>query len=183
VLHHRWTSRQHNRHFTAAPRDHGIGEITCLAETDLERTRRGWSARQGPLRSCSSLWRGPNDSGRAPGFDALAATADAWLQTHDTLPGVVLHVRRFAGWENVGGVLRHVRFVCDHHRKVRRVALATDSALADLAPHVAEHFAHAELRRFGYDELNEAVAWASGRGDRRPVAAPVQVRAGSEVRV
>ena len=63
---------------------------------------------------------------RAQDFDALAATADAWLATHEALPGVVLHARAFPGWENIGGLLRHVRFVRDHHRAVRRVALAVD---------------------------------------------------------
>ena len=99
---------------------------------------------------------------RAQDFDALAATADAWLATHDRLPGVVLHTRGFPGWENIGGLLRHVRFVRDHHRKVRRVALAADTALADLLPRLAEHFVQAELRHFGYDELDDAIAWAAG---------------------
>ena len=99
---------------------------------------------------------------RAQDFDALAATADTWLATHDALPGVVLHARAFPGWENIDGLLHHIRFVRDHHRKVRRVALAVDSTLADLAPRVAEHFGRAELRHFGYDELDDAVAWAAG---------------------
>ena len=37
---------------------------------------------------------------RAQDFDALAATADTWLETHDALPGVVIHARAFPGWEN-----------------------------------------------------------------------------------
>jgi hypothetical protein len=100
---------------------------------------------------------------RAQDFDALAATADAWLATHDELPGVVVHARTFPGWENIGGLLRHMRFVRDHHRAVRRVALAADTRLADLVPRLAEHFVKAEIRHFGYDELDEAVAWATAR--------------------
>jgi hypothetical protein len=55
-----------------------------------------------------------------------------------------------------------VRFVRDHQRRVRRVALASDSRLADLVPRLAEHFVQAEVRRFGYDALDAAVAWAGG---------------------
>jgi hypothetical protein len=106
---------------------------------------------------------------RAQDFDALATTADAWLATHEALSGVVLHARVFPGWENVGGLLRHARFVRDHHRAVRRVALASDSKLADLVPRLAEHFVQAELRHFGYDELDDAVAWAAG-GRQGPAA-------------
>ncbi|ASN22833.1 STAS/SEC14 domain-containing protein [Streptomyces pluripotens] len=98
---------------------------------------------------------------RAQDFEALAQTADNWLETHDTLPGVVVHARQFPGWENIGSLVRHMRFVRDHHRKVRKVALAADSNLADLAPRLANHFTQAEVRRFGYDELDDAVAWAA----------------------
>ncbi|MEV0495195.1 STAS/SEC14 domain-containing protein [Streptomyces atratus] len=98
---------------------------------------------------------------RAQDFDALGLTADSWLETHEELAGVVVHARAFPGWENVGSLLRHVRFVRDHHRKVRRVALAADTKLADLVPHLANHFIQAEVRRFGYDDLEDAVGWAA----------------------
>jgi hypothetical protein len=99
---------------------------------------------------------------RAQDFDALAATADGWIEAHGDLPGIVIHARTFPGWENLGGLIRHLRFVRDHERRVRRAALASDSRLADLAPRLAEHFAHAEVRRFGYDALEDAIAWAGG---------------------
>ena len=113
---------------------------------------------------------------RAQDFDAVAATADAWLATHDLLPGVVLHARAFPGWENVGSLLRHVRFVRDHHRAVRRVALAADAGLAELLPRLGEHFVAAELRHFGYDELDDAVAWAAAPRGRQPAASAVETR-------
>ena len=107
---------------------------------------------------------------RAQDFDALAATADAWLATHDALPGVVLHARTFPGWENVGGLLRHARFVRDHHRAVRRVAVTSDSKLADVVPRLADHFVQAEVRHYRHDELDAAIAWAAGDG-RTPASA------------
>ncbi|WP_460105315.1 SpoIIAA family protein [Streptomyces sp. YKOK-J1] len=108
---------------------------------------------------------------RVQDFDALARTVDDWLDTHEALDGVVVHARAFPGWENVKSLLRHVRFVRDHHRRVRRIALAADSRFAELAPHLANHFVRAEVRRFEYDELEEAVAWASGPPG-RDTAAP-----------
>lgn len=105
---------------------------------------------------------------RAQDFDALAQTADNWLATHDALAGVVVHARDFPGWENIKGLLRHVRFVRDHHRKVRKVALAADSKLAELMPHFANHFVQAEVRQFRHDELDDAVAWAASPPSRRP---------------
>ena len=110
---------------------------------------------------------------RTADFDSLAATVDSWLTTHEALPGVVVHARAVPGWENIGALVRHLRFVRDHHRRVRRVALAVDGALAGLAPDVAGHFVHAQLRRFGYDRLDDAITWASGR-DGHDSTAPAQ---------
>ncbi|WP_225829901.1 STAS/SEC14 domain-containing protein [Streptomyces sp. NK08204] len=108
---------------------------------------------------------------RTQDFDALAQTADSWLETHDALAGIVVHARAFPGWENIASLLRHVRFVRDHHRRVARIALAADSRLAALVPHLANHFVQAEVRQFGYGALDEALAWAAGPSDRDPADA------------
>jgi hypothetical protein len=67
-------------------------------------------------------------------------------------------------------MLGHFRFVRDHHRTIRRVALAADGAVAELAPRLAEHFIRAEITRFGYDELDEAVVCS--RTSARPKTRP-----------
>ncbi|MGE5276507.1 MAG: STAS/SEC14 domain-containing protein [Acidobacteriota bacterium] len=99
---------------------------------------------------------------RAQDFDALSATADSWIEAHGDLNGIVIHAREFPGWENLGSFLRHVRFVRNHHQKVKRIALAADSKLASLAPRFGEHFVKAEVKGFGYGDLETAVAWAGG---------------------
>jgi len=98
---------------------------------------------------------------RASDFDALASTADAWIREHGRLSGLVVHAREFPGWENFAGLVRHLRFVREHHRVIERVALAADSRLASLGPRIAEHFVAAEVRHFAYDEIDAAIEWAS----------------------
>lgn len=100
---------------------------------------------------------------RAQDFDALALTADTWIEGHGDLQGLIIHAREFPGWENLGSLVRHVRFVRDHHRKVKRIALAVDSKLASVAPLIGEHFVKAEVKSFGYDELDAAITWAGPR--------------------
>ena len=99
---------------------------------------------------------------RSQDFDALAVTADTWIEAHGSLQGLVIHAREFPGWENLGSLLRHLQFVRDHHRKVKRIALAADAKLASLAPKIGEHFIQAEVKSFGYDALDAAIAWAAG---------------------
>jgi len=107
---------------------------------------------------------------RARDFDELAATADTWIEAHGHLQGLVIHARRFPGWENLGGLIRHVRFVRDHHRKIKRIALSADGELATLAPRLGEHFVQAEVKSFAYDALDAAIAWAAGADVSGPAA-------------
>jgi hypothetical protein len=99
---------------------------------------------------------------RATDFDAIALTADTWIEAHGSLHGIVIHAREFPGWENLGGFLRHMRFIRNHQQKVTRVAVATDGKLASLAPHIAEYFVKAELKAFPYDAIESAITWARG---------------------
>ena len=96
----------------------------------------------------------------AEDFDVLSLTADTWIEAHGGLQGIVIHAREFPGWENLGSLIRHIQFIRDHHRNVKRVALAADVKLASVAPAIAEHFIQAQLKRFEYDELDLAIAWA-----------------------
>lgn len=103
---------------------------------------------------------------RKQDFDALGVTADAWIEAHGSLQGIVIRAREFPGWENFGSLVRHVRFVRDHHKKVKRIALAADAKLATIAPKIAEHFIQAEVKSFSYEQLDAAIAWAGGSNTR-----------------
>jgi hypothetical protein len=106
-------------------------------------------------------------------FDALDAAADTWIESADgSLRGIVVHARQFPGWENLGSVLRHVRFVRDHHRRIRRVALAVDGTVAQIAPALVDHFVQAEVKQFGAEDVEAAVVWA---GAQAPRETPPQV--------
>jgi hypothetical protein len=103
---------------------------------------------------------------RAADFDALALTVDSCIETHGALQGLVIHTREFPGWENLKGMLHHVRFVRDHRNKVKKIALAADSKVASLAPHLAELFFKGEVKSFAYDALDGAISWAGTRETR-----------------
>jgi hypothetical protein len=102
---------------------------------------------------------------RAQDFDALTATADTFIHAQGRLNGLVLHAEHFPGWENLASLLKHVRFVRDHHAKIERIALVTDAKAATFMPRIAEHFVKAELKHFPYASLEDAIAWAH-RGSR-----------------
>lgn len=95
-------------------------------------------------------------------FDRLAAIVDPWLEEHQMLHGVVIHIRKFPGWENFGSLLRHIQFVRGHHKNVERVAIAGGGLAVEILPRVASHFVKAEVKSFDYESLDRAVAWAAG---------------------
>lgn len=98
---------------------------------------------------------------RAEDFETVAADVDPWIEAHGPLHGVVVHARAFPGWENVAALMSHLRFVRDHERDVRRVALALDGALPEIAATIGKHFVAAELKAFPYDKVADALAWAA----------------------
>lgn len=95
----------------------------------------------------------------ADDFAAVAAEVDPWLATHGQLRGVLVHAKAFPGWEDFAGFLGHVGFVRTHVQKIRRVAIASDSAFLTIAPQIAKLFVHAEVRHFGYAECDAAAEW------------------------
>ena len=92
-------------------------------------------------------------------FAKLTKTVDEYLETHDALMGLLIHTREFPGWEDFEGFIGHIRFVKDHHRKIKRVALVSDSRMASVAPKLANHFVSAEVKSFEYNNYQEALDW------------------------
>jgi hypothetical protein len=92
-------------------------------------------------------------------FVRLAQTLDPYLADGGTLAGIIIEAPNFPGWESFGAMAAHFRFVRDHHKKIRRVALVTDSALGTVAEKLASHFVSAEIRSFRSGDLKVAKQW------------------------
>jgi hypothetical protein len=106
----------------------------------------------------------PQSALEAADFAQLAKTADPHIEKTGGLAGLIVDARAFPGWESFGALAAHIRFVRDHHRRIRRVAVVTDSALGKLAEKLAAHFVAAKIRRFKAGELEAARQWILGKG-------------------
>lgn len=98
---------------------------------------------------------------RIEDFDALSLLVDPWIESHGELHGLVLHVHSFPGWESLGGLIRHLRFVQEHHQKIGRIAVVGEGGLVEHAPALASHFVAAEVRHFADAQLEGALEWAA----------------------
>lgn len=92
-------------------------------------------------------------------FSALGAAVDAYLSDHPKLHGVLIHAKTFPGWESMAGFGAHLDFIRARYKKVERVALVTDSHMADVAQTLAPYLSAAKVRHFAFSQDAKALDW------------------------
>lgn len=92
-------------------------------------------------------------------FVALSAAVDPQIDQQGDLAGLIIEAPHFPGWDSFGALVTHLRFVRDHHKHVKKVAVVTDSHLGDAAEHLASHFVSAQIRHFPAGAADQAKAW------------------------
>lgn len=95
-------------------------------------------------------------------FQAAARKVDASIAETGCMNGIVIHAKSFPGWDSIAALVAHLKFVKDHHQKLSRVALATESIAAHIAEVFATHFVSAEIKIFSYQEIDKATQWVIG---------------------
>jgi stage II sporulation SpoAA-like protein len=95
-------------------------------------------------------------------FVKLAREVDPHIEATGALAGLIVEISAFPGWESLGAMAAHFRFVRDHHKRIGKVAVVTDSVLGNVAEHLASHFVSAEIRHFSAGELEAARQWILG---------------------
>lgn len=92
-------------------------------------------------------------------FAELAAAVDPHIEAHGDLAGLILNAPSFPGWDSFGAMVTHLRFVRDHQKHVKKIAVVTDSHLGDVAEHLTSHFVSAEVRHFPAGQVEQARQW------------------------
>jgi hypothetical protein len=101
----------------------------------------------------------PDGPLEAADFERLTKEVEPFIAANGRLSGLLINAEFFPGWDSFGALLSHLRFVADHHRKIARIAVVTDSALLKVMPQIAEHFVQAEIKQFRSVEQDQALAW------------------------
>ena len=92
-------------------------------------------------------------------FAQLSKAVDAHIEEKGDLAGLIIEVTAFPGWESLGAMASHFRFVRDHHMHIKKIGVVTDSTMGNVAEHLASHFVAAEIRHFPAGELGAARQW------------------------
>ena len=115
------------------------------------------------LREQGVLVLKPEGALRSEDFESLGDVVDPYIEKHGDLKGLLVDAAAFPGWENFAALLSHLRFVRDHHRRIRRIAVVSDHKMLTVGPKIASHFVSAEIRTFDAASRDAALAWiASG---------------------
>jgi hypothetical protein len=93
-------------------------------------------------------------------FAQLAQKVDPYIESSGGLRGLIVEAPSgFPGWDSFGGLVAHIRFVRDHHKRVEKVAVVTDSVIGNVAEHLASHFVSARIKHFSAGGLEAARRW------------------------
>ncbi len=92
-------------------------------------------------------------------FELAAKIIDPYIEKSGKLNGLIIHAESFPGWDSFAALSSHLKFVKEHHKKISRVALSTDSAFANFAETISSHFVNAEIKVFSYQDLELAKEW------------------------
>jgi hypothetical protein len=108
----------------------------------------------------SILYVWPKSALEKTDFEELAKAADPHIEKAGGLAGLIIETPAFPGWDSLGALAAHFRFVRDHHQRIRRVGLVTDAgAVAAVAERLASHFVSAEIKHFPAGQREAAKQW------------------------
>jgi stage II sporulation SpoAA-like protein len=101
----------------------------------------------------------PKSALSAEDFREVSRSIGPCIREKGKLTGLLIEAASFPGWDSFGALIEHLKFVHDHHRNIDRVAVVTDAAFLKIAPTIAQHFAHPEIRVFASGERMTALEW------------------------
>jgi len=101
----------------------------------------------------------------AADFQRIAHDVDPYIEANGKLHGVMVEAKSFPGWKDFASLIAHLKFVKDHHRKIEKVAVVSDSSILTAAPKIASHFVQAEVRHFAASQLEQARDWLGVKKD------------------
>ena len=92
-------------------------------------------------------------------FVEMAKAVDPQIEAHGDLAGLIIEAPHFPGWDSFGALVSHMRFIRDHEKHVKKIAVVTDSHLGDVAEHLTSHFVSAQIKHFPAGEVEQARSW------------------------
>ena len=101
----------------------------------------------------------PHGSLKKEDFDNAVKVIDPFIKEHGALNGLIIYTESFPGWEDFAAFNRHLVFIRNHHKEIKKLAFVTNSMLGEFGENVSSHFVQAVVKNFDFDKLEEARSW------------------------
>ena len=101
----------------------------------------------------------PHGALKKEDFDHAVKVIDPFIEECGKLKGIIIYTKTFPGWEDYAAFNRHLTFIKNHHKKVKKLALVTDSLVGDFGELISSHFISATIKNFDFDNIGDAKAW------------------------
>jgi hypothetical protein len=92
-------------------------------------------------------------------FEKLGQEVDPYIEEKGKLTGLMIYTKSFPGWDDFASFLSHIKFVRNHHRKVKKIAAVTESGFMSIMPQIAKHFVQAKVKHFDFKDKAAALDW------------------------
>ena len=101
----------------------------------------------------------PNGALCEDDFKIASEIIDPFIEEHGDLNGLIIYTESFPGWDSFTSLVKHLKFIKEHHKQISHIAFVTDSFVGTFSEHITSHFVNAEVKNFTFDKLEEAKNW------------------------
>ena len=92
-------------------------------------------------------------------FSVLVREIDPFIAEHGKLLGLLLHAKAFPGWMNLEAAIAHKKFISRHQKKIKKLAVVSDSWVLTVLTKVVANFIHPEVKHFSESSYKAALHW------------------------
>ncbi|HIP19011.1 MAG TPA: STAS/SEC14 domain-containing protein [Sulfurovum sp.] len=101
----------------------------------------------------------PEDILSKEDFDIAVKIIDSFVAEHGKLTGLIIASESFSIQKTFSALVKHLVFIKKYHKKLKRLAVVTDSDTEEFAENIISHFINAEVRHFPFEKRKEAREW------------------------
>ncbi len=101
----------------------------------------------------------PHGALKKEDFDQAVKVIDPFIEEQGSLNGIIIYAKSFPGWEDYAAFNRHLTFIKNHHKEIKKLAFVTDSMAGGFGELIGSHFVEATIRSFEYDQIGDAKSW------------------------
>ncbi|RKF20229.1 STAS/SEC14 domain-containing protein [Alginatibacterium sediminis] len=92
-------------------------------------------------------------------FARLQHEVDSRVGSEDEVNGLLIESQELPHWDSLAALSAHLKFIHNHHKKLKAVAIVSDAASNSLLKLLPQHFVKAQIKVFPSNQQQAASLW------------------------